>query len=138
MPYKREVGESGSTDIDDRARECDRNRDGGWTWMLRVGLRRVQVTVSPMGCLDESSAMLRAEEDDGGCGTETRSGNEYYNKKSLGRASVANDWGTGVESRFGASGGGGRGRRIALGIGMGMSGLSRNGVMGGEEVEEGL
>jgi hypothetical protein len=57
---------------------------------------------------------------------------------SPGRASVASDWGTGVKSRFGASGGGGHGRGSALGIGMSMSGLSRNGVMGGEEVEEGL
>ena len=61
---------------------------------------------------------------------ETRSGDDYYDKMSLGRASVASDR-SGMGSRFGVNGtGSGRGSALGVAVGGGAGGAS------GEEQEK--
>jgi protein SPA2 len=121
VPYGRELRESGgSTAVDDRDRGDTDDGDGGGADSAS------DYPKSPFGGLSGLSARLRGvdEDDDavvvGGGGGEPRSaGEDYYDKMSLGRASVASDRSAGVTSRFGNIGGGGSGRGSALGGGGG-------------------
>lgn len=109
VPYGREMRESSSTAIDDRDRG-DRDRiardvdtdgitDG-------EGPESASDYRSPLGGLSGLSARLRGvevDEDDGGGGA--RSGDDYYDKMSIGRTSVQSDrsnGNTGITSRMAA------------------------------------
>lgn len=108
VPYGREIRESSSTAIDDRDRG-DRDRSARDVDTDGVtdgeGPESASDYRSPLGGLSGLSARLRGvevDEDDGGG---ARSGDDYYDKMSLGRASVQSDrsnGNTGITSRMAA------------------------------------
>jgi hypothetical protein len=104
VPYGRDMRESGGTAVDDRER-VDTDGEGGGGG---GGESASDYPKSPFG-LSGLSARLR-DEDDGG------EPEDYFDKMSLGRASVASD----RSGRFPSNGGSGRGSAMGgAGVGSG-------------------
>ncbi|KAI0941809.1 hypothetical protein AcW1_003600 [Taiwanofungus camphoratus] len=98
VPYGREVRDSSSTAVDDRGRERDRSVDRG-----RDTDSEGEVDLGPrspptvgLGGLSGLSARLQAVEGDEDESAAARSGEDYFDKLSFGRASVASDRSTGA------------------------------------------
>ncbi|THH02281.1 hypothetical protein EW026_g544 [Hermanssonia centrifuga] len=92
VPYGRELRESTGTAVDERDRSRDRSRDG----TDREGDVSPRSPTTGLGGLSGLSARLKAvdnDEDDEGVmsGAGNRSGEDYFDKMSYGRASVASD-----------------------------------------------
>ncbi|KAH7907886.1 hypothetical protein BJ138DRAFT_1116316 [Hygrophoropsis aurantiaca] len=98
VPYGREIRDSSGTAVDDRDRGHEHREVDTDGELESAEYPHVQ---SPMGGLSGLSARLRgvdAEDEEGAGGT--RSGDDYYDKMSLGRTSVTSDRSAGIGSRM--------------------------------------
>ena len=132
VPYGRDGRESGGTAVDERGVGAigGGGADTDVESAAPESASEYQKSPLALGGLSGLSARLREEEEDL-VGEAGRSGEEYYDKMSLGRASVASDRSGG---RYG--GGSGRGSALGAGLGGGGVGVGLGGVGGGGEEEK--